>query len=466
MGEQSDGTQRGQAGSVQDPPPALDALFSVARDGGSRSAELEREDSDGQPPGTLDALFRMARDGQSGGHESDREDPGDQPRIIERSPQQPQQQQQPPQQQPQPQPQQPPQQQPQQPPPQQPPPSAVVATSQRRRRLTVIATSALLWPVRIARSARRWLQRRSRQLGAFLRRRWLIALAALALAGTASGLAIALPRNAGTTVPSVGRSANAGAPAHGDTGVLHTATAARDAATWVAQQVSRDAVVACDPAMCRALHASGFPVANLLILRSAAADPLASDVIVATAVVRDRLGSRLWLVDARIAIARFGSGPARIDILAVAPDGASAYQAALSADQAARRKAGAELLQNPRIQATGAAARELGAGQVDSRLLITFAALTTSHVLNIVALSGSAPGADPGVPVRVMGVTAPGSAAQSAAELRTIRSFMLAQRAPYLPKRVGLARLTDGRAVVRVEFGAPSPLGLLGTPAA
>src|SRR5207245_1234172 len=33
MGEQSDGTQRGQAGSVQDPPPALDALFSVARDG-------------------------------------------------------------------------------------------------------------------------------------------------------------------------------------------------------------------------------------------------------------------------------------------------------------------------------------------------------------------------------------------------------------------------------------------------
>lgn len=472
----------------------LDALFRGARDGGRRDPAPERThpggcgvpaeaeavpaeaeavpaeaeaapaEAEAAPP-TLDSLFQMARDGLTGStpnesREPDRPDPGAEPLIVERRPDAQ---------------------------PAQPPPLTVAATPAWRR-LARVATAAWRWLAGVAvprwrwlvsapvsawrwlaavvASARRRLRRRGRQLGAFLLRRWMITLAAVVLAGTASGLAIALPRSAVTPAPAAGPPARA-APAAGDTGALSTAaTAARDAATWVAQQVSRDAVVACDPNMCRALQASGFPVANLHSLRSGVADPLTSDVIVATAAVRDRLGSRLWLVDARTAIARFGSGAARIDILAVAPDGASAYQAALSADQAARRRAGAELLRNARIRATQAAARELAAGQVDSRLLIMFAALATSHPVNVVALTGPAPGADPGVPIRVMGISAPGSPAQSAAELRTIRSFMLAQRAPYLPTRIGLVRLADGSAVVRVEFGAPSPLSLLGTPAA
>jgi hypothetical protein len=51
----------------------------------------------------------------------------------------------------------------------------------------------------------------------------------------------------------------------------------------VASQVSGGAIVACDPAMCSALLAQGVTAGNLLVLRSAASDPLGSDVVMATA---------------------------------------------------------------------------------------------------------------------------------------------------------------------------------------
>jgi hypothetical protein len=42
-----------------------------------------------------------------------------------------------------------------------------------------------------------------------------------------------------------------------------------------------------------------------------------------------------------------------------------------------------------------------------------------------------------------------------------MRSFVLAQRAVFLPAHVTLVRLADGAAALRIEFGVPSPLGLL-----
>ena len=169
----------------------------------------------------------------------------------------------------------------------------------------------------------------------------------------------------------------------------------QQAAAWVASQVSGDAIVACDPAMCAVLLARGVSAGNLLVLRSAASDPLGSDVVLATPAVRSQFGARLASVYAPQVIASFGSGALRIDVRAVAPDGAAAFQSALAADLAARRAAGSQLLRNSRISASPGARAALLAGQLDSRLLITLAAMAAAGPLRIESFGGSGPGAGP-----------------------------------------------------------------------
>ena len=56
---------------------------------------------------------------------------------------------------------------------------------------------------------------------------------------------------------------------------LHAARPSGPAATWLAQQVSRDATVACDRVMCAALTARGFPSRDLLVLGPASEVPSA-----------------------------------------------------------------------------------------------------------------------------------------------------------------------------------------------
>ena len=275
-------------------------------------------------------------------------------------------------------------------------------------------------------------------------------LAVMSLA--VSGLTVALTRPAGRTAPVI-----LTGPAGQNSGEL---AASHAAAIWVARQVSHNAVVACDPSICPVLQAHGFPVENLFVLRSGATDPRLSDVIMATPTVRQLIGSRLQLVSAPAVIAGFGSGEARTDIRAVAPDGAPAYRAALSADWAARRGAGAELVSNPRLHAAGAARQELLAGTADSRLLVTLAALAVSHPVTVVSFSGSDPGASAGVPIREMEVSATGSPAYHSAELQRMRSLVLAQHGVLRPAHVSHVRLAGG-AALRIEFAAPDPLGLL-----
>jgi hypothetical protein len=118
-------------------------------------------------------------------------------------------------------------------------------------------------------------------------------------------------------------------------------------------------------------------------------------------------------------------------------------------------------MKSPRIHAGDAAMQELRTGMVDSRVLITLAALAASHPVKVMAFGGAAPGAAAGVPLREMEITGATGPAQRTAELRRMRSFVLAQRAVFLPAHVTLVRLADGAAALRIEFGAPSPLGLL-----
>ncbi len=233
------------------------------------------------------------------------------------------------------------------------------------------------------------------------------------------------------------------------------------AAEWISQQVSRSTIVACDPAMCSALEAHGVPAANLLILGTAAANPLGAEVMVATPAVRSQYGSRLDSVYAPSVIAGFGSGPDRVSVQVIASDGAAAYLAALHQDVAAREAAGAQLLANQRIEATAQARMQLTAGEVDSRLLIMLPALAATHPIQILAFGDRGPGASQGIPLCSADLSGSGKAAgmTDASYLRWLVAFARAQFVQYAGSAVILRQ--GDQPIVRVEFFQPSPLGLL-----
>jgi hypothetical protein len=282
-----------------------------------------------------------------------------------------------------------------------------------------------------------------------------IVVALVVFAG--GGLTVALLRAPGSQHAARGRSATH--PVAGLAPVQAAAAARKQAATWVAAQVSHGAVVSCDPGMCAALQTRGFPAGDLLTLGPSTSDPLGSAVIVATAAVRSQFGNRLAGVYAPTVIARFGSGPAQVDVRAYAAGGAAAYLAALRADQQSRSSVGRQLLHNSRVTATAAAARQLAAGEVDARLLSTLATLSGQGPVSIVAFGDSGPGADPGVPLRLAELASPPRA--KSGYLQSTLALLRAQQAPYLASSLTMARLADGQEIVRFEFAAPSPLGLL-----
>ena len=241
-----------------------------------------------------------------------------------------------------------------------------------------------------------------------------------------------------------------------------------EAAAWVATQVSPSAAVSCDPLMCRDLEAYGIPAGRLDALGPRGADPLDSAVIVATPAVRRELGGRLGSLYAPVVIASFGSGGARIEVRVIAPDGAPAYVGALRADLANRISAGAQMLQSPRITMSAPARRQVLAGHVDSRLLITIVSITGSNSvepvpLTVLAFGDPGPGAGAGCPLRSAelapaGITDPASGAFI---VRQMITFLDQQKPPYAPAWAAMARLPSGEAVLRLEFAAPTPLGLL-----
>jgi len=213
--------------------------------------------------------------------------------------------------------------------------------------------------------------------------------------------------------------------------------------------------MACDPAMCAVLTQRGIAAGNLLTLRPGAADPLGSDVVLATAAVRDMFGARLASVYAPELLASFGTGQGRIDVRAVAPDGAAAYWAAIAADVRARRLAGRELLGDPLITFAPAARAQLAAGQVDTRLLTSLDTLAASEPVRVTAFIDDGPEAGPGLPLRAVELTATNSTA------RQMLAFFRAQRPPYLFAQAAIAAMPAGESVLTVEFAAPAPLGLL-----
>jgi hypothetical protein len=316
------------------------------------------------------------------------------------------------------------------------------------------------WPTVIATTLRLWFERHPVFGRSGTRsRRVAVALAAASVIVLGAGVVGAVVGRAATS-SSASPPPSTRPGAVSDDALAASAASRDEAAQWIARQVASSAVVACDPAVCTALQADGLPAARLLVLGTASADPLGSDVVVATAAVRNQFGARLASVYAPAVIASFGSGAARIDIRATAPDGSAAYESAVAADRQSRISAGAQLLRNPRITVAPGARAALSAGAVDPRLLMLLAALAVQQPVRIGAFGDSSPGAGASVPLRSAQIAPLQAGAKAESGLRSMLSFVDAQRQPYLPLRASLV----GTSALTIEYAAPSPLGLLSGP--
>ena len=310
----------------------------------------------------------------------------------------------------------------------------------------------------LANTARLWAQRRSGQPGApARRRRRILALITAIVILAAAGIIGFLAAGRGSSHPA-GQQSPAGSEP-GD-GAVTSAVAVRDhAATWVAQQVNHDATVACDPVMCAALHARGFPTGNLVPILQSRSDPLGAELVVATAALRNQFGTLLAKVYAPQVIASFGTGQAAIQIRTIPPEGSAAFRRRLGPAELAARKQGAQLLGNKRIAVAAQASGALAGGHVDERLLATLAALAARHPLRIVAFGDANPGAAPVIPFRSADLAGadPASGLSPAAYQRWLVTFLHAQRAEYRATSVTVVPAAGGT-VVRIEFAAPSEI--------
>lgn len=294
---------------------------------------------------------------------------------------------------------------------------------------------------------------RTRQRSA---RRWRLAAGALAvvvltlvavqlsgvLTGNGAGRTTARPQGAGA----------------GASSLLAAARARAGAAAWIAQQVTGNDIIACDPVMCSALQDDGVAAGRLLSLKPTAADPLGADVVAATPAIRSQFGGQLVSEYAPALIASFGSGATRVDVRAIADDGGAAFRTAAQSDLTARKAAGAQLLHNGRLHITAQGAGQIAGGEVDSRLVVTLAALASQRAVRVTGFSDTAPGAP--LAYREVTITSAGGkpgASGLAADLSQVR----AQHNPYLPAYAGIVHLAGGQSALRIEFGAPNLLGLL-----
>lgn len=277
--------------------------------------------------------------------------------------------------------------------------------------------------------------------------------------------AILLVAGTGVLVPTLlvrGASSEHSADSHRRPGQgLGAESAARTrAVTWILQQVSRAAVVSCDSQVCTDLANKRFPSANLTTLGLQSADPLVSDLVVATADIRARYGARLASVYAPVIIASFGSGNARIDIRWVFPGGAKKYRLVQGAALRARKATDAQLLANKQLTLSAAARAQLHSGDIDPRLPLLIATAAHDHPVRIVDFVNQSPGGGPGSLLRSVDLaTADGAAHLThATYLGWMRAFIRAQRAPYRPAWNQQVTLRTGQAVLRIGYGAPSPL--------
>ena len=289
------------------------------------------------------------------------------------------------------------------------------------------------------------------------RRRW-----ALAVGGAAMLVCVAatapIMAETGNGVAGRSRSAAASAsgpvPASASVSVIDAGAGSRlQAAAWVAQQVSGDVTVSCDPGMCEQLRRDGFPAGRLRSLSPGVRALPGSGIVVATAAVRGQFGPDLAAGDAPQVIASFGAGAGRIDVRTIASAGPAAFRTRLAAEQTGLAAAGRQLLGNENIQASPSARAALSAGRVDARLLAILSLVSAQRPVRLLAFIG-APGAGPGVPLRGAEIGVASASARSA-----VVALLDAQQGQYRPAAVTVVG-GGSQALVAVRFDAPADLSI------
>jgi hypothetical protein len=298
-------------------------------------------------------------------------------------------------------------------------------------------------------------RRRRKTRRASRRRRAAVLSTLILLVAGAGGVAFTLSQRS----PPVGRLAGRTV----QVSQLAAEKAARtQAINWILNQVSPAAVVSCDTQVCNDLAKAGFPLSQLSPLGPGSNDPLGSTLLVATATVRNQFVSRL-AVYAPAILASFGTGNARIDILWLYPGGAAAYGPALRSALGVRKIADAQLLSNSNIRLSDMARKQLLSGQVDPSLPELLAIMAHSHPVYVVDFASQSPGGGPASLLRWMDLATTVKAAHltPAAYLGWMQSFIGTQRAEFRPAWIQPMTLHPGQGVLRIGYGAPSPLSPL-----
>lgn len=321
---------------------------------------------------------------------------------------------------------------------------------QRRAPATVARRENPSWPTVVSTTMRLWLDRHYRRRAG--RRRVVLLLSALVAMALGAGVTLAFTRH------DHGHPARSGGAPQSANARLSAAADRQQAAAWIAHEVATDIVVACDSEMCNELQKNGFPAARLLELQPSAPDPLGAQLVTATPVIRNQFGTRLATVYAPLVIASFGSGPERVDVRYIAPDGSAAFKAELATDLKNRIAAGQQLLTNKHVHAAAAARKVLLAGQVDPRLLVTLSTLAALIPLHLVMFDDPSPGASSEVPLRGAELGAAASAG-----LPAMVAFLKAQQNQYAPAVARITKTASGQSVVTVRYDAPGPMGLGGS---
>jgi hypothetical protein len=243
-------------------------------------------------------------------------------------------------------------------------------------------------------------------------------------------------------------------------------------AAWVAAQVSRSAIVACDKTTCQAIAADNFPGQNLQTLGPKSPYPKQANVVVVTPAVRREFGSSLATDWAPMVLARFGSGSQAVLVRVMSAQGATSFEASLRADTKQRKVAGAGLLQSRYLTLSATARQQLATGQVDARLIIVITALcaTAASPVDILAFGTVYAGQSPQTPLRTVDLseTPPGVHMNRSAYVRFIRHVLEQVEASYrnsaelTASSAGPVPYAGGKTVFQIEFSAPSPLGLIG----
>ena len=230
------------------------------------------------------------------------------------------------------------------------------------------------------------------------------------------------------------------------------------AATWIAEQVSQQTVIGCDPVTCAAILAAGYGSGGQVVLQPGVSLPTgAGTVVVATPAVRAQYGAQLAAA-APAVIAAFGSGAEAVQVRVVVPGGQTAYSQAASSDITARRTAGRRLMANGRVHARTGARDALTDGLVDPRLLVVLSTLAAHYPVYINHFADAGPLADSSVPYRlalIVGLTSTHGPRQTS-ELASVVKLLQQQPGSY---RAALTVLpvSGSRYSLKIQFPAPSP---------